>query len=380
MGNRILTGDRPTGRLHLGHLVGSLAQRVQLQNSGLYDEMYIEIADSQATTDNSGNIQKVKDNVIEVALDYLSCGIDPKKCTIFLQSEVPELSDLTFYYMNLVTVARLQRNPTVKQEIVYRGFQNTLPVGFMTYPISQAADITAFDANIIPVGDDQLPMIEQTREIVRTFNRLYGDTLVEPQAILPQNTACHRLPGTDGQAKMSKSIGNCIYLSDSKEDVKRKVMGMFTDPNHLRVQDPGVTEGNPVFIYLSAFSKDKHFEEYFKNPETGEIEYKNLDELKAHYERGGLGDMKVKKFLNYVLEDTLAPIRARRHELEKHIPEVYQILFEGSEKARLKASKTLARVKAAIGLDYRNDYELINSQVEKYAKLHASSETEKKTR
>ena len=373
MGNIILTGDRPTGRLHLGHLVGSLSQRVQLQNSGMYDEMYIEIADSQATTDNSGNIQKVKDNVIEVALDYLACGIDPKKCTIFLQSEVPELSDLTFYYMNLVTVARLQRNPTVKQEIVYRGFQNTLPVGFMTYPISQAADITAFDANIIPVGDDQLPMVEQTREIVRTFNRLYGDTLVEPQAVLPQNTACHRLPGTDGQAKMSKSIGNCIYLSDSKEEVKRKVMGMFTDPNHLRVQDPGVTEGNPVFIYLSAFSKDKHFEKYFKNPETGEIEYKNLDELKAHYERGGLGDMKVKKFLNYVLEDTLAPIRARRHELEKHIPEVYQILFEGSEKARLKASKTLARVKAAIGLNYRNDYELINSQVEKYAKLHADA-------
>ncbi len=380
MGNIILTGDRPTGRLHLGHLVGSLSQRVQLQNSGMYDEMYIEIADSQATTDNSGNIQKVKDNVIEVALDYLSCGIDPKKCTIFLQSEVPELSDLTFYYMNLVTVARLQRNPTVKQEIVYRGFQNTLPVGFMTYPISQAADITAFDANIIPVGDDQLPMIEQTREIVRTFNRLYGDTLVEPQAVLPQNIACHRLPGTDGQSKMSKSIGNCIYLADSKEEVKRKVMGMFTDPNHLRVQDPGVTEGNPVFIYLSAFSKDKHFEKYFKNPETGEIEYKNLDELKAHYERGGLGDMKVKKFLNYVLEDTLAPIRARRHKLEKHIPEVYQILFEGSEKARLKASKTLARVKAAIGLDYRNDYELINSQVEKYAELHTQSETEKKTK
>ena len=380
MGNIILTGDRPTGRLHLGHLVGSLSQRVQLQNSGMYDEMYIEIADSQATTDNSGNIQKVKDNVIEVALDYLACGIDPKKCTIFLQSEVPELSDLTFYYMNLVTVARLQRNPTVKQEIVYRGFQNTLPVGFMTYPISQAADITAFDANIIPVGDDQLPMIEQTREIVRTFNRLYGDTLVEPQAVLPQNTVCHRLPGTDGQAKMSKSIGNCIYLADSKEEVKRKVMGMFTDPNHLRVQDPGVTEGNPVFIYLSAFSKDKHFEEYFKNSETGEIEYKNLDELKAHYERGGLGDMKVKKFLNYVLEDTLAPIRARRHELEKHIPEVYQILFEGSEKARLKASKTLSRVKAAIGLDYRNDYDLINSQVEKYAKLHAEAETEKKTK
>ncbi len=377
MGNIILTGDRPTGRLHLGHLVGSLSQRVQLQNSGLFDEMYIEIADSQATTDNSGNIQKVKNNVIEVALDYLSCGIDPKKYTIFLQSEVPELSDLTFYYMNLVTVARLQRNPTVKQEIEYRGFQNTLPVGFMTYPISQAADITAFNANIIPVGDDQLPMIEQTREIVRTFNRLYGETLVEPQAVLPKNTVCHRLPGTDGQAKMSKSIGNCIYLADSKEEVKRKVMGMFTDPNHLRVQDPGVTEGNPVFIYLSAFSKDKHFEEYFKNEETGEIEYKNLDELKAHYERGGLGDMKVKRFLNYVLEDTLTPIRARRHELEKHIPEVYQILFEGSEKARIKASETLSKVKGAIGLNYRTDYDLINSQVEKYARLHAEEETEK---
>lgn len=377
MGNIILTGDRPTGKLHLGHLVGSLSQRVQLQNSGLFDEMYIEIADSQATTDNSGNIQKVKDNVIEVALDYLSCGIDPSKCTIFLQSEVPELSDLTFYYMNLVTVARLQRNPTVKQEIEYRGFQNTLPVGFMTYPISQAADITAFNANIIPVGDDQLPMIEQTREIVRTFNRLYGKTLVEPQAVLPQNTACHRLPGTDGQAKMSKSIGNCIYLSDSKEEVKRKVMGMFTDPNHLRVQDPGVTEGNPVFIYLSAFSKNKHFEEYFKNEVTGEIEYKNLDELKAHYERGGLGDMKVKKFLNYVLEDTLAPIRAKRHELEKHIPEIYQILFAGSEKARVKAAETLSKVKGAIGLNYRNDYDLIKSQVEKYAQLHAEEETEK---
>lgn len=378
MGNIILTGDRPTGRLHLGHLVGSLSQRVQLQNSGLFDEMYIEIADSQATTDNSGNIQKVKDNVIEVALDYLSCGIDPKKCTIFLQSEVPELSDLTFYYMNLVTVARLQRNPTVKQEIEYRGFQNTLPVGFMTYPISQAADITAFNANMIPVGDDQLPMIEQTREIVKTFNRLYGETLVKPQAVLPQNTACHRLPGTDGQAKMSKSIGNCIYLADSKEEVKRKVMGMFTDPNHLKIQDPGVTEGNPVFIYLSAFSKDKHFEEYFKDEKTGKLEYKNLDELKSHYERGGLGDMKVKKFLNYVLEDTLAPIRARRHELEKHIPEVYQILFEGSEKARIKASETLSKVKEAIGLNYRTDYSLINNQIEKYAKLHAEEEKKMK--
>lgn len=366
----VLTGDRPTGRLHLGHLVGSLTQRVQMQNSGEFDEIYIEIADAQATTDNSGNIQKVKDNVLEVALDYLSCGLDPIKCTIFLQSEVPELSDLTFYYMNLVTLSRLQRNPTVKQEIIYRKFERSIPVGFMTYPISQAADITAFDANIVPVGDDQLPMIEQTREIVRTFNRLYGETLVEPTAVLPKNTACHRLPGTDGQAKMSKSIGNCIYLADSKEEVKRKVMGMFTDPNHLRVEDPGITEGNPVFIYLSAFSKDKHFKEYFKNPKTGELEYKNLEELKSHYERGGLGDMKVKRFLNYVIEDTLEPIRARRHELENHIPEVYQILFAGSERARKKAAETLARVKNAIGLDYRNDYELINSQIEKYTLLH----------
>lgn len=366
----VLTGDRPTGRLHLGHLVGSLTQRVQMQNSGEFDEIYIEIADAQATTDNSGNIQKVKDNVLEVVLDYLSCGLDPSKCTIFLQSEVPELSDLTFYYMNLVTLSRLQRNPTVKQEIIYRKFERSIPVGFMTYPISQAADITAFDANIVPVGDDQLPMIEQTREIVRTFNRLYGETLVEPTAVLPKNTACHRLPGTDGQAKMSKSIGNCIYLADSKEEVKRKVMGMFTDSNHLRVEDPEITEGNPVFIYLSAFSKDKHFKEYFKNPKTGELEYKNLEELKSHYERGGLGDMKVKRFLNYVIEDTLEPIRARRHELENHIPEVYQILFAGSERARKKAAETLARVKNAIGLDYRNDYELINSQIEKYTLLH----------
>ena len=366
MKNIILTGDRPTGRLHLGHLVGSLLQRVEYQNNGDFEEMYIEIADAQATTDNAGNIQKVKENVIEVALDYLSCGIDPKKCTIFLQSEVPELSDLTFYYMNLVTMARLQRNPTVKQEIIYRGFENTIPVGFMTYPISQAADITGFDANIVPVGDDQLPMIEQTREIVRTFNRLYGETLVEPKAVLPKNEVCLRLPGTDGQAKMSKSIGNCIFLADTSEEVKKKVMGMYTDPNHIKIEDPGVTEGNPVFIYLSAFSKEKHYLDYFKNKETGEIEYHNLDELKAHYERGGLGDMKVKKFLYYVLEDTLTPIRERRHELEKDIPAVYQILFDGSDKARLKVQETLKRVKKAIGLDYRNDKELINEIAKKY--------------
>lgn len=366
MSDIILTGDRPTGRLHLGHLVGSLSQRVELQNSGQYEQIFIEIADAQATTDNAGNIQKVKDNVLEVALDYLSCGIDPSKSTIFLQSEVPELSDLTFYYMNLVTLARLQRNPTVKQEIGLRKFENSIPVGFMTYPISQAADITAFNANIVPVGDDQLPMIEQTREIVRTFNRLYGETLVEPKAVLPKNEACHRLPGTDGQTKMSKSIGNCIYLADSPEEVKRKVMSMFTDPNHLKVEDPGKTEGNPVFIYLDAFCKDKHFKEYFKNSETGSLEYNNLDELKAHYERGGLGDMKVKRFLNYVLQDTLEPIRARRSALEQNIPGVYKILFEGSDKARKVAIETLYKVKKAIGLDYRHDIELMNKQIEKY--------------
>lgn len=363
MGNIILTGDRPTGRLHLGHLAGSLQQRVEQQEKGGYDQFYIEIADAQATTDNSGNIQKVQDNVIEVALDYLACGIDPNKCTIFLQSEVPELSDLTFYYMNLVTLARLERNPTVKQEIKFREFGNSIPVGFMTYPISQAADITGFNANIIPVGEDQLPMIEQTREIVRTFNRLYGETLVEPEAVLPKNKVCLRLPGTDGQAKMSKSLGNCIYLADSEEEVKKKVMSMYTDPNHIRVEDPGKTEGNPVFIYLEAFAKDKHFIEYFKDEE---IKYNNLDELKAHYERGGLGDMKVKKFLNYVIQDTLEPIRQRRKEFEKDIQGVYKILFEGTDKARMECQKTLEKVKRAMGLDYRNNQELINSQIEKY--------------
>ena len=361
MGNIILTGDRPTGRLHLGHLVGSLRQRVELQEKGDYDKLYIEIADAQATTDNSGNIQKVQDNVLEVALDYLSCGIDPKKATIFLQSEVPELSDLTFYYMNLVTLSRLERNPTVKQEIKFREFENSIPVGFMTYPISQAADITGFNANIVPVGEDQLPMIEQTREIVRTFNRLYGETLVEPEAVLPKSKVCLRLPGTDGQAKMSKSLGNCIFLADTKEEVERKVKGMYTDPNHIKVEDPGKTEGNTVFIYLEAFAEERHFKEYFK-----EGEYKNLDELKAHYERGGLGDMKVKKFLNYVLQDILEPIRQRRKELEKDIPLVYKILFEGTDKAREECQKTLAKVKRAMGLDYRNNQELITSQQEKY--------------
>lgn len=357
----LLTGDRPTGRLHVGHLVGSLRQRVELQDQDNFDKIFIEIADAQATTDNSGNLQKVQDNVLEVALDYLSCGIDPKKCTIFLQSEVPELSDLTFYYMNLVTLARLERNPTVKQEVKYREFGNSIPVGFMTYPISQAADITGFNANIVPVGEDQLPMIEQTREIVRTFNRLYGETLVEPEAVLPKNKVCLRLPGTDGSAKMSKSLGNCIFLADTKEEVEGKIKGMYTDPNHLRVEDPGKTEGNPVFIYLEAFSTEKHFKEYFT-----EGEYKSLDELKAHYERGGLGDMKVKKFLNYVMQETLEPIRKRRKELEKDIPGVYKILFEGSDKARKEVQETLKKVKSAMGLDYRNNQELINSQIEKY--------------
>ena len=370
MADIILTGDRPTGRLHIGHLVGSLMQRVELQNSGKYDKIFIEIADAQATTDNFGNIQKVKDNVLEVALDYLACGLDPKKVVIFLQSEVPELSDLTFYYMNLVTLSRLERNPTVKQEIALRDFSNSIPVGFLTYPISQAADITAFDANIVPVGEDQLPMIEQTREIVRTFNRLYGDTLVEPQAVLPKNKSSHRLPGTDGQAKMSKSLGNCIFLADTSEEVKAKVMGMYTDPDHIKVSDPGKIEGNTVFTYLDAFCKDKHFEEYFKNEETGEVDYKNLEELKAHYKRGGLGDVKVKKFLYYVLEDVLKPIRERRKEFEKDIPGVYKMLFEGSDYARKIASETLRKVKKAMGLDYRNDTALMEQQIKRYHSLN----------
>lgn len=345
MKNIILTGDRPTGRLHIGHYVGSLKERVKLQNEQNYDEMYIMIADAQALTDNADNINKVKDNIIEVALDYLACGIDPKKSTIFIQSMVPELTELAFYYMNLVTLARLQRNPTVKQEIIYRGFNNTIPVGFMTYPISQAADITAFNANIIPVGDDQLPMIEQTREIVRTFNKLYGKTLVEPQAVLPTNKLCHRLPGTDGQAKMSKSIGNCIFLADSAEEIKRKVMGMYTDPNHLKITDPGKVEGNVVFTYLEVFSDDNSFKKYLP-------EYKNLDELKAHYKKGGLGDVKIKLFLNDVLQEVLKPIRNKREELSKNIEPIYNILKEGSFKAQKKAASTLKNVKTAMGINY----------------------------
>jgi len=344
----ILTGDRPTGRLHLGHYVGSLRRRVELQNSGEFDEIYIMIADAQATTDNADNIEKIRENVIEVALDYLACGLDPKKSTIFIQSQIPELCELTFYYLNLVTLSRLQRNPTVKQEIKLRDFETSIPAGFLTYPVSQAADITAFNANIIPVGDDQLPMIEQTREIVRTFNGLYGKTLVEPTAELPKNKTCSRLPGLDGKAKMSKSLGNCIYLADSPEDIKKKVMGMYTDPNHLRVEDPGNTEDNPVFIYLDAFATNEHFKKYLPD-------YKNLEELKAHYERGGLGDMKVKKFLNDVLQEILEPIRTKREELANHIPEIYDILREGSIKARKVAAITTNRVKDAIGINYFNE-------------------------
>ncbi len=372
MENIILTGDRPTGRLHLGHYVGSLKRRVELQNSGQFDKIFIEIADSQALTDNANNLDKVRQNVIEVALDYLAVGIDPTKSVIFVQSQIPELCELTFYYLNLVTLARLQRNPTVKDEIKMRNFEKSIPAGFLTYPVSQAADITAFDANIVPVGEDQLPMIEQTREIVRSFNNLYGETFIEPKALLPDNDTCSRLPGLDGKAKMSKSLGNCIYLSDEPEEIKKKVMSMFTDPNHLRIEDPGEVENNPVFIYLDAFCTDKYFEKYLP-------EYKNLDELKAHYKRGGLGDVKIKKFLNNVLQDELAPIRARRKEFEKHIPEVYKILQEGSNKARTFASKKMIEVKNAMRINYFDDLDLINNHVEKYA-YNDEEEIKKKSR
>ena len=356
----ILTGDRPTGRLHVGHYVGSLKRRVELQNSGEFDDIFIMIADAQALTDNADNPEKVRQNIIEVALDYLSCGLDPEKSTLFIQSQVPELTELAFYYMNLVTVSRLQRNPTVKNEIKMRNFEANIPVGFFTYPISQASDITAFKATTVPVGEDQLPMIEQTREIVRSFNRIYGEVLVEPDVLLPDNKACLRLPGIDGKAKMSKSLNNCIYLSDTEEDVKKKVMSMFTDPNHLRVQDPGQVEGNPVFIYLDAFCKDEHFEQFWP-------EYKNLDEVKAHYTRGGLGDVKVKRFLNSVLQAELAPIRERRKEFEKNIPEVYRILQEGSIRAQKVAAQTLSEVKSAMKINYFEDQELIQSQAERFS-------------
>lgn len=359
MGKIILTGDRPTGRLHVGHYVGSLKRRVELQNSGEFDDIYIMIADAQALTDNADNPEKIRQNIIEVALDYLSCGLDPEKSTLFIQSQIPELTELTFYYMNLVTVSRLQRNPTVKSEIQMRNFEASIPVGFFTYPISQASDITAFKATTVPVGEDQLPMLEQTKEIVRKFNSVYGKTLVEPEILLPDNEACLRLPGIDGKAKMSKSLGNCIYLAADEKEVQKKVMSMYTDPNHIRVQDPGQVEGNTVFTYLDAFCKDEHFAEYLP-------EYANLDELKEHYTRGGLGDVKVKRFLNAVLQEELAPIRARRKEYEKDIAYVYDILKAGSEKAQKTAAKTLEEVKAAMKINYFEDEALIQQHIKKY--------------
>ena len=345
MSQIILTGDRPTGRLHVGHYVGSLKERVRLQNSGQFDEIYIMIADAQALTDNAEHPEKVRSNILQVALDYLACGLDPEKSTIFIQSMVPELTELTFYYMNLVTVSRVQRNPTVKAEIQQRNFEASIPVGFFCYPISQAADITAFRATAVPVGEDQLPMLEQCREIVRHFNAIYGDTLTEPEIILPKNQACLRLPGIDGKAKMSKSLGNCIYLSDEPDEIKTKIMSMFTDPSHLRREDPGHTEGNPVFIYLEAFCRPEHFAEFLPD-------YSGLDELKAHYQRGGLGDVTVKKFLNNVLQSELAPIRERRRQWEQRLPEVCELLRLGSETAEKKAAETLRDVRRAMRIDY----------------------------
>ena len=371
MAKIILTGDRPTGRLHLGHFVGSLRRRVELQNSGEFEKIFIMIADAQALTDNADNPEKVRQNIIEVALDYLSVGLDPAQSTLFIQSQVPELCELAFYYMNLVTVQRLQRNPTVKAEIALRGFaegaaegdttqRQGIPVGFFTYPISQASDITAFKATTVPVGEDQEPMIEQTREIVHKFNSVYGETLVEPEILLPDNAACMRLPGTDGKAKMSKSLNNCIYLSDTAEEVKKKVMGMYTDPDHLRVEDPGKVEGNTVFTYLDAFSRPEHFSRYLP-------EYSSLEELKAHYRRGGLGDVKVKRLLIAILNEMLDPIRERRRYYEARIGEVYEILRKGSEKARAAAAETLEEVRAAMKINYFDDKELIAGQAEHFA-------------
>lgn len=359
MGNIILTGDRPTGKLHLGHYVGSLKNRVIMQNKGDFDKMYVMIADAQALTDNFHNPDKVRDNIIEVALDYLSCGIDPNKVTIFVQSHVEQLTELMFYYMNLVTLSRLERNPTVKAEIKQKEFGASIPVGFLTYPISQAADITLFNANIVPVGEDQLPMLEQTREIVRTFNNYYSEVLVEPKAVIPDNKICSRLPGLDGKAKMSKSLGNCIYLSDNEKDVKSKVMSMFTDPNHIQISDPGKVEGNTVFTYLDAFCTDDDFSEFLPD-------YKNLDELKDHYRRGGLGDVKIKKFLNNILQKELSPIREKRKHYEQNIPEIFDMLLKGSEDAREVGAETLKKVKAAMGINYFEDAELINKQQQKY--------------
>ena len=358
MAKIILTGDRPTGKLHVGHYVGSLRRRVELQNSGEFDKIYIMIADAQALTDNADNPDKIRENIVEVALDYMSAGIDPAKSTILIQSMIPELTELTFYYANLVTISRLERNPTIKSELQMRGFGNSIPVGFYTYPISQAADITAFKATTVPAGEDQMPMVEQTQEIVQRFNYIYGETLVTPHILLPDNKACLRLPGIDGKAKMSKSLGNCIYLSESEEDVKKKVMSMFTDPNHIKIEDPGSLEGNTVFTYLDAFAKPEHFEEFLPD-------YAGLDELKAHYERGGLGDVKVKKFLNNVLQSELEPIRKRRAELQKDIPYVYEVLKKGSEDARKVAAATLDDVKASMKINYFDDNALIQESIKK---------------
>ena len=359
MSKIILTGDRPTGKLHVGHYVGSLRRRVELQNSGEYDKIFVMIADAQALTDNADNPEKVRQNVVEVALDYMACGLDPAKSTLFIQSQIPQLCELSFYYMNLVTGSRLQRNPKVKAEIQMRNFEASIPVGFFTYPISQAADITAFHATTVPVGEDQMPMLEQTREIVHKFNSVYGETLTEPQILLPENQACLRLPGTDGKAKMSKSLGNCIYLSEEADEIKKKVMSMFTDPNHLRVEDPGSLEGNTVFTYLDAFCKDEHFQRYLP-------EYANLNELKAHYQRGGLGDVKVKKLLNNVLQEELEPIRNRRKELQKDIPYIYDVLKKGSQEAEHVAAQTLDEVRSAMKINYFADSDFIQEQSEKY--------------
>lgn len=356
----ILTGDRPTGRLHIGHYVGSLRRRVELQNAGDFKRMFVFIADAQALTDNMDNPEKVRQNVIEVALDYLACGLDPERVTLFIQSQIPELCELSFYFMDLVTVSRLQRNPTVKTEIQMRGFESSIPVGFFTYPVSQAADITAFRATTVPAGEDQKPMLEQATEIVRRFNYIYGDTLVEPSILLPDNAACLRLPGTDGKAKMSKSLGNCIYLSDPADEVQKKVMSMYTDPGHIHVQDPGKIEGNTVFTYLDAFCRPEHFERYLP-------EYPNIDELKAHYRRGGLGDMKVKRFLNSILQEELGPIRERRREFQKDIPSIYDMLRQGCESARSVAAATLDDVRRAMKINYFDDQALIAEQAERFA-------------
>ena len=360
MSKIILTGDRPTGRLHIGHYVGSLRRRVELQNSGEFDKIYIMIADAQALTDNADNPDKIRENIVEVALDYMSAGIDPEKSTILIQSMIPELTELTFYYANLVTTARLERNPTIKSELQMREFGSSIPVGFYTYPISQAADITAFKATTVPAGEDQMPMVEQTQEIVQRFNYIYGETLVTPHILLPNNQACLRLPGTDGKAKMSKSLGNCIYLAEEPDDMRKKIMSMYTDPEHLRVEDPGHLEGNTVFTYLDAFCKDEHFAEFLP-------EYNNLDELKEHYTRGGLGDVKVKKLLNNIIQAELAPIREKRQMLQKDIPYVYDVLKKGSEAAREVAARTLDEVKAAMKINYFDNDALIKASIEKYS-------------